>query len=239
MQTKIGCRRESDRWADGRSVRAAALLACVSASLLALMPAVAWPADAAPAGAAPVAAPAGVKLPVLASGAKVLAFGDSLTAGIGGSGHSYPQRLAQLIGHEVIDAGVPGDTSAQGLKRLGAALQEVQPGLMILCLGINDYLRAVPSATLQAQMRAMIDQALAAGVPVLVLAVPVPRTRQVDPWFAELAQAGRVRVDQHAMADVLSNAALKADVVHPNREGYQRVADAVARSLRDSGALGR
>lgn len=178
-------------------------------------------------------------LPVLAPGAKVLAFGDSLTAGIGGSGRSYPQRLAALIGHEVIDAGVPGDTSAQGRRRLGVALREVQPGLMILCLGVNDYLRGVPSDTLRDNLQAMIDESLAAGVPVVVLAVPVPGKRLVEPWFAELAQPGRVQVDQHAMADVLRNASLKADVVHPNREGYHQVASALARSLRGSGALPR
>ena len=178
-----------------------------------------------------------VRLPALPAGAAILAFGDSLTAGVGGSGTSYPQRLSLLTGHEVLNAGVPGETSAEGRARLAATLSETRPGLLILCLGINDYLRRVPHETVRANLQAMLDESSAAGVPVLLLAVPVPHTRAVEPWFAALAQPGRVRVDPHAMADVLRQPGLKADLVHPDSEGYRQVAEAVARSLRDSGAL--
>jgi acyl-CoA thioesterase-1 len=179
----------------------------------------------------------GGHLPPLPAGATILAFGDSLTAGIGGSGFDYPQRLAQLTGHDVVNAGVPGDTSAQGRARLGGVLLEVRPRLLILCLGVNDFLHKVPHEVLRANLQAMLDESSAAGVPVLLLAVPAPETRLVDSWFMTLAQPDRVRVEAHAMADVLRQPALKADLVHPNEEGYRQIADAVARSLRDSGAL--
>jgi lysophospholipase L1-like esterase len=178
-----------------------------------------------------------ITLPALPSDGTILAFGDSLTAGIGGSGESYPRRLAQLIGHEVIDAGVPGDTTADGPTRLVASLREQRPALLILCLGVNDFLRGVPRERVQANLRALLALADEAGVPVLLLAVPAPGGREADPLFVALARPGRVRVDEHAMADALLNPALKADLVHPNGEGYRQIATAVARSLRASGAL--
>lgn len=186
---------------------------------------------------APALALAGELVP-LADKAVVLAFGDSLTSGIGGSGENYPQRLVSLIGHDVINAGVPGETTAQGRERLAAVLHDSRPGLLILCLGVNDFLRGVPVAQIGANLGAMLDLAADASVPVLLLAVPAPGAMQIDPLFAGLARPGQVRVDLHAMADTLMQPALKAGLVHPNAEGYRRIAAAVAQSLRDSGALG-
>lgn len=176
-------------------------------------------------------------LPPLPPEATILAFGDSLTFGIGGSGDSYPKQLAQRIGHTVVNAGVPGDTTADGRARLAATLRDSRPSLLILCLGVNDFLRHVPHEEVLANLRGMLAMAGDAGVPVLLLAVPAPGTHSADALFAGLAEAGRVLVDEHAVADVLGRPVLKADLVHPNSEGYRQVALAVAQSLRDGGAL--
>ncbi len=186
---------------------------------------------------AAIAPALGGELLPLADKAVVLAFGDSLTSGIGGSGENYPQRLVSLIGHHVINAGVPGETTAQGRERLAAVLRDSRPGLLILCLGVNDFLRGVPVAQIVANLGAMLDLAADASVPVLLLAVPAPGESQIDPLFTALARPGQVRVDLHAMADTLMQPALKAGLVHPNAEGYRRIAEAVAQSLHNSGAL--
>lgn len=176
-------------------------------------------------------------LPRLTRTATILAFGDSLTFGIGGSGDSYPQQLARLIDREVINAGVPGDTTADGRARLKTTLHDVRPSLLILCLGVNDFLRHVPSEDVLANLGAMLALADEAGVPVLLLAVPAPGAGSTERIFAGFAQTGSVLVDRHAMVDVLKHLALKADLVHPNREGYRQVAQAIAQRLRESGAL--
>lgn len=168
---------------------------------------------------------------------RVLAFGDSLTDGVGGAGENYPRRLAQLIGRPVVNAGLPGETTAQGWQRLPEVLQRERPTSLILCLGLNDLLRGVAEADIRANLVAMIRTAHAADVRVLLLATPRPGTRQAHPLYAEAAAQGGAWLDEHAMVDVLTNPALKADLVHPNRDGYRAIAEALARRLRGD-ALG-
>jgi lysophospholipase L1-like esterase len=171
------------------------------------------------------------QLPPLGPQARLLAFGDSLTDGVGGAGQNYPQQLARLLDREVVNLGLPGDTTADGLRRLPAALQQHRPDLLILCLGVNDLLRGVPPAAVLANLGALLAQAEQAGVPVLLLAVPEPGTARAHPLFAQLAAEHAVTVDAHTMVGVLSNPLLKADPVHANAEGYRAVAERLAERL--------
>lgn len=171
-------------------------------------------------------------LPALGPGARLVAFGDSLTDGVGGAGESYPRRLAQLLGREVINEGLPGDTTADGRRRLPAVLALHRPALLILCLGVNDQLRSIPAASMRENLLAMLDSAREAQVPVLLLAVPVPGSTRPHPLFAEVAEQGGATLDTHSMIEVLSNPVLKADLVHANREGYRAIADRLALRLR-------
>lgn len=82
------------------------------------------------------------KLPPLGGDGVLLAFGDSLTFGTGaGENESYPAMLEQLTGHKVLNYGVPGEISADGLARLPGVLEHEKPALLILCHGANDLLR--------------------------------------------------------------------------------------------------
>lgn len=177
------------------------------------------------------------RLPRLSPDATILAFGDSLTHGIGGSGENYPRRLEQLIARRVINAGAPGETTAQGRSRLPGLLSRERPDLLILCLGINDFLQGIPAEEIRANLLAMLLAAQESGVPVLLLAVPPRGSKTVAALFADAASAGEAVLDQRAMPEVLGNLGLKADLVHLNREGYRQLADRIAARLRALGAV--
>jgi len=179
------------------------------------------------------------KLPPLAPDAVVLAFGDSLTFGIGANaGESYPARLEALIGRKVVSAGVPGEASAGGLARLPAALDEVKPQLVILCHGGNDFLRKLDEAQAANNIRAMVRLARSRGAQVVLIGVPKPGLLPSPAGFyADVAREFRLPYEETALKKILTDNALKSDLVHPNAAGYARLAEVIAALLRKTGAV--
>ena len=179
-------------------------------------------------------------LPPLAKNATVLAFGDSLTHGTGTARqHSYPAILEQIIGRRVVSAGVPGEVSAKGLERLRDVLDEEQPDLLVLCHGGNDFLRRMNRRKAEANIRAMVKLARSRGIPVVLIGVPAPGFRMTEGagLYARIAEDHALPYDGKTLAKILGNPRLKSDMVHPNAKGYQKLAEAVAGLLRQSGAI--
>ena len=179
------------------------------------------------------------QLPPLAEDAVVLAFGDSLTFGTGAaSGESYPEVLARLISRRVVGSGVPGEVSEEGRRRLPEVLEREQPDLLLLCLGGNDQLRRLDPSQTKNILRAMIQMARDQGVAVALIAVPSPGlTLAPAPLYTALAKEFALPLAEDIVADILADGALKSDYLHPNAEGYRRLAEAVAMLLRQSGAI--
>jgi lysophospholipase L1-like esterase len=179
------------------------------------------------------------KLAPLAPDAVVLAVGDSLTFGTGAAAsQSYPAALERLIGRKVVSAGVPGEVSAVGLARLPAILDRVQPQLLILCHGGNDLLRQLDTSALAGNLRAMVRLARDRGIPVVLIAVPKPGLfPSAHPIYAEIAAEMGVPIEQGALAEILTDNALKSDPIHPNAKGYARLAERVAELLEKAKAL--
>lgn len=178
-------------------------------------------------------------LPRIDAEAVILSFGDSLTRGKGaGDDESYPAVLERLSGRRVINAGVSGELSGEGLQRLPALLDRHRPALLILCHGGNDLLRQMDLDRMGANLRQMISLAAARGVPVILLGVPLPgiflSTAEV---YDEIAGATGVIYIDDLMTEILSDSSLKSDRVHPNGEGYRRIAEAVHEVLVEHGAI--
>lgn len=179
------------------------------------------------------------RLSPLPGDAVVLAFGDSLTYGTGAQeGESYPAQLEQLIGRRVVGAGVPGEATAQALARLPGVLEEHSPKLLLLCIGGNDFLRRLGNRQTEGNVRAMIKLARSRGVEVLLIGTPEPGFPVAPPpFYAEIAEEFALPYEPDVIGDVLKDASLRADRVHPNARGYGIIAERIAGALKQSGAI--
>ena len=180
--------------------------------------------------------PALAKLP---TDAVILAFGDSLTRGIGARDwESYPAVLESRTGRQVINAGVPGEESGAGLRRLPNLLDRFRPDLLVLCHGGNDFLRRRDPAATERNLREMIRLSRERGIPVVLVAVPdISLFLSSADLYARVADDMGVPVEDAILADILGDNRLKSDRVHPNAEGYARLAEAVQTLLAEHGAL--
>lgn len=181
----------------------------------------------------------GAALPRLAEDAVILAFGDSLTHGTGAApGESYPAVLERLIGRRVVNEGIPGEMTGEGMARLPEALKRVKPALLILCHGANDLLRGRNKRQAAANLRAMIRQARQTGIAVVLIAVPTPGlSLSPEPLYREIAREMDLAIEEKALSLVLSDRALLSDTIHPNAAGYRTLAESIASLLKKSGAV--
>ena len=181
------------------------------------------------------------RLAPLAPDAPILAFGDSLTHGFGADpGESYPAQLARLIGRPVVESGVNGETTEDGLARLPRELDRAAPDLVLLCLGGNDYLRRLDPARTEANLARMIELLRERGVAVVLVGVPqlnLISSLHGAARYAQLAQRYAVPLENDVIAAVLSDRELLHDRIHPNARGYGRIAQAIADLLRTAGAV--
>ena len=166
----------------------------------------------------------------------IVAFGDSLT-----SGHGLPLEQAfpavlerrlrtQGLPFRVVNHGVSGDTTADGVRRLKAALAE-KPEILILALGANDGLRGVPVAAVRSNLETIIEAAQAAGVKVLLCgmnALPLyglEYTLEFHRLYGELSAKYDIPRVPFMLAGVIGNQdLLQPDFVHPNAAGAAEIA---------------
>lgn len=175
----------------------------------------------------------------LAPNARILAFGDSLTFGKGVlPEESYPARLQALIQREVINGGLPGEVSIEGVKRLPIWLDEYEPNLLILCHGANDLLRSLNEEKVRDNLKAMIKMARDRGVDVILISVPkFGGMRSAPGFYADLAREFNIPLESHSLEEILRHASYHKDTVHPNSDGYRLIANALVKLMHASGAL--
>lgn len=178
-------------------------------------------------------------LPKLDSHDVIVAFGDSLTHGTGASADTaYPAVLATLTGRAVVNAGLPGDTTATGLARLPEVLAEHRPRLVLLCLGGNDMLRKQPESATENNLRLLVQTIRASGAEVVLIGVPAPKLFGGAPdFYTRIAEDMWLPLEADVFNDVLKDNRLKSDPIHANAAGYRIVAERLAEFLREAGAL--
>jgi lysophospholipase L1-like esterase len=165
------------------------------------------------------------------TGSKIVCFGDSLTAGVGrGEGISYPEHLARRLGTEVVNAGVPGETASQALRRIDRVLAD-DPWLVVVELGGNDILRRVPLETTESALDAIVERLLEAGVVPLLVEIRGPFGRRYGKLFDRLEDRHGVPVLRDVLPRLLLDRRYKSDSIHLNAAGYELLADAVAHQI--------
>jgi acyl-CoA thioesterase I len=172
----------------------------------------------------------------------IFALGDSLTAGFGLPRELgfVPQLEANLrrngVPARVTNAGVSGDTAAQGLQRLAWTLDGLprRPDLAIVALGANDMLRGLPASQTREALDAILAELTRRGVKLLVggmIAAPNlgrDYARAYNPMFGELARAHGATLHPFFLDGVAGNRALnQADGIHPNFQGVKRIVSAI------------
>jgi lysophospholipase L1-like esterase len=163
-------------------------------------------------------------------GSAIVCFGDSITAGVGaGADEAYPSRLAELLGLPVVNAGVSGDTAADGVARLDRVLA-ADPWLVIVELGGNDLLRRRPAEATEQDLEIIVDRLLTAGTAVVLVPVEAPLIGgSYGDMFERLARRYGVPSVDGVLRDVLTDPRRKSDQIHPNAAGYADLAAEVAR----------
>ncbi len=176
-------------------------------------------------------------LSAAADAPEILVFGDSISAGYGLAhaddgwvGMLRAKLKAEGYGYQVVNASVSGETTAGGLARLPRALELHHPQIVIIELGGNDGLRALPIDQMRANLIKMIDLAAGTGARVLLLGMRVPSnygpeyTEKFYSAFTDVAHAKKVALVPFLLADVaLSPDLMQADGVHPNEQGQPKV----------------
>jgi acyl-CoA thioesterase I len=175
----------------------------------------------------------------------ILVFGDSISAGYGlahvelGWVELLKTRLKeQGYGYQVINASVSGETTAGGLARLPRALELHHPSILILELGGNDGLRALPIAQMRANLAQMADIASAAGAKILLLGMRMPPnyglpyTEQFRDSFTQLAHDKKLPLVPFLLEGIaLSPNLMQDDDIHPNAQGQPKLLENVMPSL--------
>ena len=165
-------------------------------------------------------------------GTNIIAFGDSLTAGYGAApGEDYPSKLGPMIGATVLNAGVSGDTTAGGLRRLDWVLR-AHPDVVVVALGANDGLRGLPVAAMRDNLVRIVTRLRASGARVLLAGMRLPPnygaayTREFAEAFRAVARETAVPFVPFLLEGVAGDARLnQADGIHPNAAGQRIVAD--------------
>jgi len=189
------------------------------------------------AGCSKKAKPQGKTLP---KEAVLLCLGDSLTFGYGAvAGSGYPQQLERLTGYVTKNAGLNGDTAEGALERLPGLLQENTPGLVLVSIGGNDFLRGLPLERTRAALKSIVQTA-AASAQVVLIAQPKPvfiaaATNSLSDHevYAEVARETGTPLFAGGWSYVLSRSELRSDQIHANAEGYKVFAERLAAWLRE------
>lgn len=175
----------------------------------------------------------------------MLVLGDSLSAGYNievaqGWVQLLQQRLKeQGYGHSVVNASMSGETTGGGLNRLPRALKLHSPQVVIVALGGNDGLRALPLSVIRSNLENIVDLSIQAGAQVVLVGIRIPPNYGQEYGdgfyriYAELAQSKGLFLVPFALEDIaLSEGMMQSDGIHPTASAQKRLLDNIWPALK-------
>lgn len=168
------------------------------------------------------------------SGTDIIAFGDSLIQGVGAtSEHDLVSLLSQRIGQPIVNLGIAGNTTADGLARIDA-LDQYHPKVVLLLLGGNDHLKKVDIDQTFANLATLIEDIQARGSIVLLLGVRGGLfADKFEERYKELSKQYHTAYVSDVLDGLFAHPEYMSDGVHPNDKGYVLLADRVEPVLRE------
>lgn len=154
----------------------------------------------------------------------VVAFGDSLIEGVGSTnGEGFIDDLEDLINRDIVNLGVSGDTTTDGLERIEDVLER-DPGLVIISLGGNDFLQRVPEEQVEQNFNKIISKIQNNGSMVMLLAVP-----GYGDLYENLSEVHQTAYVSNILRTLLlRSGTYMSDPIHPNDAGYTKIAERIA-----------
>lgn len=168
-------------------------------------------------------------------GRSVVCFGDSLTAGVGAKpGEDIASRLGAALGRAVVNAGVSGDTTSSALARVATDVLVHRPGIVVICLGGNDFLRGIPIETAGENLGAIVRAIHQSGAMVVLGGFSFPSL--AADWagmYVRVAKREGCLLVPDLLAGIVRKPDLMSDSIHPNGAGYAVLAGRLEKPLRD------
>ena len=175
------------------------------------------------------------KITELPENAKIVAFGDSLTSGVGADNisKSYIAHLAQSLGITIINKGVGGNTTAKALARIQTDVidLEPQPEVAIILLGGNDFFKGIPQATTEENLKQIVDLIKKDGIKVILLGISRLHFPDYEKMIQSIAMQKNVNYVPAILDGIVDAEDLMNDLKHPNSDGYKLMSQRIEPTL--------
>lgn len=167
------------------------------------------------------------------SNTDIIAFGDSLTYGYGAErDETYPAYLSKMIGREVVNLGVSGDTSALGLARINE-INKYSPYMVLIEFSANDFFRKNPKEATENNLKEIVRQVQNMGA--IAVLVDTGGAYPMEPYTKiqkQIAKEYNTLFVPGIMDGIYNKKALKSDQIHPNNKGYEIVAKHIKKVIK-------
>ncbi|MCX5695434.1 MAG: GDSL-type esterase/lipase family protein [Candidatus Omnitrophica bacterium] len=167
------------------------------------------------------------------NGKNIICYGDSITFGYGvNPGEDYPTALAKIVNRPVINVGVDGDTSTEGLQRIKQDVLEKEPYIVLIEFTGNDFLKKIPMDLTISNIKEMVREIQGRGAMTAIVDVSAGlflfdyRVR----LYLLARQTGSIFIPA-TLSGIITNPSMKSDFMHPNASGYKIVAQRVYQTI--------